>query len=260
MNALYVKYRKKGVFRKGQVIKDFPNLSLNAINQKIYNAKKSKIIKGVGGRRSIYFIVEPGQHYNNAQPDCFQLATQLAPGAIICYASALMVVGKSHSVINTMYVSAESRFRSLEFQGMKYQYVDLPKRNVSIQEFPYKGGIVRTTTIERTLIDCIRAMRYSGGFENLYRSYEGIAYLNWKKLENCLKHFESPLLKARVGFFIELFKDRWKIPEGFFIRLQKLVPKNPDYFLGRRVKSGKLISRWNLIIPEQVLELGDYHE
>lgn len=260
MNELYVKYRDKGVFRKDEVIKDFPHLSLNAINVKIYEAKKSKTIKGISGRRSIYFIVEPSQEYETAQPDCFQLAAQIAPGAIICYASALMALGKSHSLLNTIYVSSDGRFRGLEYQRMKYQYVVLPKRKVFIQEFPYKGGLVRTTTLERTLVDCLRSIRYSGGFEHLYRSYEGVAYLNWEKLEDCLKHFPSPLLSARVGFFVELFKDRWGIPEKFFIHLEKIVPRYADYFLGRETKSGKLIHRWNLIVPQEVLLMGGHSD
>lgn len=259
MNELYLKYKDKGVFRKDEIIKDFPELSINAINTKIYEAKRSKTIKGISGRRSIYFIVEPGCKYESAQPDCFKLAAQIAPGAIICYASALTVLGKSHSLLNIMYISSEARFRSLKYKGMKYQYVLLPKREVFIQGISYKGRYVYTTTIERTLIDCLRYFRYSGGFEHLYRSYEGVTYLNWRNLEECLKQLPSPLLSARVGFFVELFRDRWEIPENLFIRLEKMIPRYPDYFLGRENKSGKLIHRWNLIVPQEVLSIGGYY-
>ena len=134
MNELYMKYGKKGVFRKDEVIKDFPKLSINAINKKIYDAKRSKIIKGIEGRRSIYFVVEPSYNYDSAQPDSFKLAAQIAPGAIICYASALIVLGKSHSLMNIMYISSEARFRSLKYKGMKYQCAFLPKKEVFIKE------------------------------------------------------------------------------------------------------------------------------
>ncbi|MDP8237279.1 MAG: hypothetical protein P9M08_12930 [Candidatus Erginobacter occultus] len=256
MNELYLKYGDKGVFRKDEVIKDFPHLKANAISEKIKQAKKSKLIKGIQGRRSIYFIVLPGQDYETTRPDNFQLAAKITPDAIICYASALMALGKSHTLLNTMYISSSTRFKELNYMGVKYRYVPLPKKKISIQVIPYKGVAVRITTVERTLIDCLRSPRYSGGFENLYRSYESVGYINWKKLEDCLKHFKSKLLKARVGFFIELFKDRWGIPQEFFSRLEKHIPKNPDYFLGREVKSGKLIKRWNLIVPDQVLLIG----
>ncbi len=130
MNELYVKYRSKGVFRKEEIIKDFPHLSLNAINSKIYSAKKSKIIKGIDSRRSIYFIVEPDQKYETAQPDCFKIASQITPEAIICYASALMVLGKFHSFLNTIYISSKNRFRNMYYQKIKYQYVTLPKKEI----------------------------------------------------------------------------------------------------------------------------------
>lgn len=261
MNELYLKYRAKGVFQKRDVIRDFPHLPVKSINDKIYRAKKSKLIKGVPGRRSIYYIVEPGSDYDSAQPDPFQLAANLAPEAIICYASALVALGKSHSIFNTMYLASENRFRKLKYMGIEYQYVMLPKKQVGIQlSHRYKGTPVRITTIERTLIDCLRSLRYSGGFEHFYKSYEGVAYLNREKLQNCLKYFSSPLLKARVGFFVDLFKDRWGIPEEFFTNLRRYIPKNPDYFLGREKKGGILVRRWNLIVPKEILSLGDYDD
>jgi predicted transcriptional regulator of viral defense system len=217
--------------------------------------------------------VERRQNYESAQPDSFQLAANITPDAIICYASALMVFGKSHSVLNTMYISSERRFKKLIYQGVEYKYVPLPKREVSVQVISHKGIPLHVTTIERTLVDCLRSLRYSGGFENLYRSYEGVGYMNWKKIEDCLKHFPSKLLKARVGFFVELFKKEWGIPEEFFIHLEKYVPRNPDYFLGREAKSERLIRRrkpkvkprrfirrWNLIVPYDVLLKGKYNE
>ena len=255
MNELYKRYKNKGVFTKKELLQDFPHLSINSINKKIYNAKKSKIIKGIG-RRSIYFIVEPNQNYKTAKPDYFKIAAKLGEDSIVCYSSALTILGKSHSFINIIYISSIKRFRNLRYNKTEYKYVSLPKKNISIKEINYKGIIIKTTTLERTLIDCLRTTKYSGGFEHLYKSYEGVYYFNWEKLEECLKKFHSPILNARVGLFIELYKDKWDIPNELIKKLKRKIPKNPDYFLGRENKSGKLLKQWNIIIPDYILKLG----
>ena len=257
MNALYRKYRQRSVFRKEDILRDFPQLSADAINKKIEDAKrKSRVIKSVGGRRGIYYVVEPGESYVAAHPDPLLLATNLANGAIICYASALMLLGKSHSSLNIMYISSSSRFRDLTCQGMKYHYVVLPEREIGLETFSHRGTPLIVTTLERTLIDCLGNLKYAGGFEQFYRSYEGVSYINWRTLEQYLKVFSSPLLNARVGLFVELQRERWNIPEVFFARLRRNLPKYPDYFLGRKEKAGKLNANWNLIVAEEVMHIG----
>ena len=257
MNELYTKYKAQEVFRKDQVVKDFPHLNRNALDKKIEQAKRvSKVIKSVGGRRGIYFIVEPGQDYKKAAADMAKVAAHIAPGAIICYASALSLLGKSHSIHNIMYVSSKKRFRELRYQGILYRHVIIPHRTFMIEELSYRGTILKVTSLERTLIDCLNNLKYAGGFEQLYRSFEGVPYLNSKKIEECLRRFSSPLLNSRAGLFIEFFKKQWGINEQVFARLQKKTPSSPDYFLERHNKGGKLVRRWNLIVPQDVLTMG----
>ena len=78
MNELYAKYKSQGVFCKEQVVADFPHLDQNAIDKKIEEAKRvSKVIKSIGRRRGIYFIVEPGQDYSKATADKTKIAMNI---------------------------------------------------------------------------------------------------------------------------------------------------------------------------------------
>jgi len=260
MIELYRKYREQGVFRKEQVTTDYADLDRNAINTMIERAKRqTKVVKSIKGSRGIYFIVEPGQDYSKALADPNKVAANIAPGAIICYSSALTFFGKSHSLRSMCYVSSDNRFRPLTYQGVRYQYVVLPRRELYVEKVSYKGSTIRVTALERTLVDCLRNIKYAGGFEQLYRSFEGVPYVNWKRLEDCLNRFSSPRATARVALFLEFFKVRWGIEEQFFKRLERNIPKTPDYFLGRGRRSGKLVRRWNLIVPEDILSMGGYH-
>lgn len=252
MNDLYVKYKDKVVFAKEDVIIDFPHLTQNAINTKIFEAKKKKIIKGISGRRALYFIVDFGQNYETAQPDIYKLAAHIAPGAVICYSSALMVYGKSHSLLNTIYISTDRKFRDLYYYNTYYKYVKIPFRNKSIQEIPYKGTIIKVTSLERTLIDCLRKLQYSGGIEYLIKSYESVKYINLENLTNYLNHFSSGVLYGRLGFILNLFKSRWDVSDNIIKKLKKNIPKYPDYLVGRDSKSGKLVKDWSVIVPEEL--------
>lgn len=253
------------VFRKEEVIDEFighkPNKREAArINNMIYQTKKEKYIKKVPGRRGIYFIVPIGKNYKDFKCDPFLLAANLATDGIICYGSALMAFGKSHSMLNLMYFSSIKRFRQLKYQGMHYKYVVLPKRDVLIDTIHHKGTPLRITSIERTLIDCLNKFQYAGGFEELYNSYLSVSYMNWEKLLFCLKRFSSPVLYARAGFFVELFKDKWGIPERFFAKAKKKIPKHTDYFIEHKRGEGKLVKKWNIIVPQEVLHLANYND
>lgn len=140
MNELYLKYKNQGIFTKDEIAKDFPHLSSNAINKKIYKAKKSKLIKGIG-RRAIYFIVEPEQNYKTAEPDKFKVASKLSEDVVICYVSALGVLGKSHAILNTIYFSSSKRIRDLNLNNTYYKFVQLPNSVMSQIILPLNSRI-----------------------------------------------------------------------------------------------------------------------
>jgi hypothetical protein len=65
----------------------------------------------------------------------------------------------------------------------------------------------------------------------------------------------SALTAARVGFFLEQHQDALMLDEKHLEALREHAPAQPRY-LGATRESGTLVSGWNLIIPERVLERG----
>jgi predicted transcriptional regulator of viral defense system len=257
MNELYKKYREIVVFRREDLKRDFPLLKTNAINKKIEEAKReSKVIKSIGKWRGLYFVVDPGTDYEKAEADVLLVAANIAPGAIICYLSALTAIGRSHNTSQIFQISAERPFQPLTYRGVKFVSVALPYRDLMVENRSYRGGRLLFTTPERTLVDCLRAQRHSGGFENLYNSFKSVEYINAMKIQSCLDRFNSPSLYAKTGFFLDLFKDRWRISNEILDQFRKRAPSSPDYFWGRTKGNGKLVKRWNLIVPSEILSLG----
>ena len=62
----------------------------------------------------------------------------------------------------------------------------------------------------------------------------------------------SAVTAARVGFFLEQHREALMVENGHLDKLAKLAPNEPRYFdPGRR--PGRLVSQWNLVVPEEVL-------
>jgi hypothetical protein len=62
----------------------------------------------------------------------------------------------------------------------------------------------------------------------------------------------SALTVARVGFFLEQHREPLMVEEHHLEALRTHAPRQPAY-LDRRRQSGRLVSRWNLVVPERVL-------
>jgi predicted transcriptional regulator of viral defense system len=62
----------------------------------------------------------------------------------------------------------------------------------------------------------------------------------------------SALTIARVGFFLEQHKEELIAEERHLEALRGRAPAQPRYFERRHHRGGKLLSRWNLIVPEYI--------
>jgi len=58
---------------------------------------------------------------------------------------------------------------------------------------------------------------------------------------------------AKVGFFLEQHREQFKVTEGYLKALAAKIPANRHYLERNERTTGKLIKRWNLIVPEIVL-------
>jgi len=64
----------------------------------------------------------------------------------------------------------------------------------------------------------------------------------------------SAVAAARVGLFIEQHQDALMPQTRHLEALQRLRPRQERYFDRSLNRRGKLVRRWNLIVPEQILE------
>ena len=63
----------------------------------------------------------------------------------------------------------------------------------------------------------------------------------------------SAVTVAKVGFFLEQHREELMLEESHLERLQEHAPSQPRYLERGKREPGRLLTRWNLVVPERVL-------
>jgi predicted transcriptional regulator of viral defense system len=210
-------------------------------------------------RRGLYATVPRGIEPKTAAVDPYLITAKLATDAVVAYHAALQFHGKAYSVSDRFTHLARRRARPFRFRDAEFVPVQLPaplrKRPDSgggIREHRHGGGLVRVTTLERTLVDVLDAPEHGGGWEEIWRSLESVEFFDLDAVVDYVLELGSALTVARVGFFLEQHGEPLMVEEHHLEALRAHAPGQPRY-LDRRREPGKLVSRWNLVVPERVL-------
>ncbi len=211
-------------------------------------------------RRGLYARVPKGAAAATFRVDPYLVASRLAEDAVIAYHGALQLLGKAHSQSQRLTYLSGRRAKPFTFQDTEFVPVLVP---LALRRLPDLGGglreerrhglAVKVTGYERTLVDVLDAPEHGGGWEEIWRSLEGIEFVDLDFVVEYALRLGSALTIARVGFFLEQHKDALLVEERHLEALRTRSPAQPRYFERQHRKGGKLLPRWNLIVPEQVL-------
>ncbi|HEY3451466.1 MAG TPA: hypothetical protein VGK67_34220 [Myxococcales bacterium] len=211
-------------------------------------------------KRGVFLPVPRGVSADAAPYDPYLVATKLAPNAAVAYHAALQFHGKSYSQSRRFHFFTRERLRPTSFRGTEFVPVRLPApfegqadMGGGILERRHAGGVVRVATLERTLVDVFDAPDRGGGWEEIWRSLEMVEFFDLDAVIDYVGRLGSAIACARVGFFLEQHREPLMVEERHLAALQAHAPKGPRYLDPKRVP-GKLVGRWNLIVPARVLE------
>jgi predicted transcriptional regulator of viral defense system len=210
-------------------------------------------------RRGLYASVPRGADAERHPVDPYLLATQLAPDGVVAYHAALQFHGKTYSLWNRYHYLTRGRQRRFAYGDQEFVPVqapaalrDLPDLGGGVVERPHAGGLVRVTTLERSLVDVLDAPERNGGWEEVWRSLEMVEFFDLDAVLAYTRALGSALTAARVGFFLEQHRDVLMVEDQHLQAFRALAPGQPRYLDARR-ESGKLVKDWNLVVPERVL-------
>jgi predicted transcriptional regulator of viral defense system len=210
-------------------------------------------------RRGLYAVVPHGVDAAQATVDPYLVASHLTEDAVVAYHAALQFMGKAYSVWHRVHYLTRKRARAFSFRDLEFVPVQAPKTVRSLKEWgggisevAHAEGRVRVTTLERTMVDVLDQPDKCGGWEEIWRSLEMVEFFDLDVVIAYASALGSSLTAARVGFFLEQHGEALMVEERHLDKLQAHAPRQPRYLDSTR-KSGKLVSRWNLVVPDYVL-------
>lgn len=256
-------FQKKEVFTRDE-LKQFlsGDGGTNSLKEIIkYHIKQNNIGQV---KKGLFYSVQVGFSPDNQPVDSFLVTSKAADDAVIGYYTALDILGHAHSVYNRYYFITQKakNYNRFQFRGNEFVPVQVPKKlvekgetDLGVRDYDRKGEMIEITTIERTLVDLLDRPRYGGGWEQIWRSFEGVGFLKIENIIDYVEALDNATTAAKVGYFLEDNRDKISIDEEKLNKLETLKPKQRHY-MDRDAGNGKLVRRWNLIVPEYVLNQG----
>ena len=175
----------------------------------------------------------------------YRLGARVTSPYAFVYGSALALHGAAPAERSEVLVASPHRFETFEYDSLLYRRA-LPWPGDALVKVSVGPEFVWTTTPERTLVDCVRVPANAGGMAELLRSVSGLPSLNPDLVLRWVDDYDEANLAARLGFVweaTELSRD------GALLReLERRRPQARVY-LEPGTRGGKLVSRWNLIVP-----------
>jgi predicted transcriptional regulator of viral defense system len=224
-----------------------------------YHQKKGHIVKI---RRNLYANVPLGRNPDTYSVDEFLIASKITSDAVLGYHTALEFFGHAYSVHNRYTYLTEKLASPFEFKGTTYKPISFPKRllrkkksKMFVEQIDHQGLYVEVTSLERTLVDMLDKGNLSGGWEEIWRSYLGIGYLDLEKVLEYTKNLENATTAAKVGYFLEENKETFSVRNTDLQQIEQWIPKQPTY-MDKRLGKGTLVKRWNLIVPDYIVNHG----
>ncbi len=217
-------------------------------------------LKSLG--RELYAVIPPGATADNVIPDPFLVAAAARPDGIFAYHSSLELLGAAHSSWNKHTLYVKSRRRPIVLKGSSIKFLVHPKpiqvnsaQGLGTRKVERQGRWLLTAGPERTLVEGFRNPHYVGGLEELVVSAIGFPVLDLDLLFDILDTYTVRKLFAAVGWFLENNQLIFHVPDQFLYDLEKRCPQSPQYLI-RNQRSGTLFQRWNLVLPEELNNLG----
>lgn len=185
--------------------------------------------------------------------DPYRLGARVTDPYAFSYGTALGLHGAAASERTEVLVSGPHRFDSFEYEGIRYRHtrpwIDEGLIRVSVGE-----EFVWVTSAERTLVECARVSSNAGGMAELLRSLSALPELDRAQLLKWVDHYEDATVASRVGYLLQS-TERPDRELTILAALEHRRPSSRAYFdPGKR--RGRLVSRWNLIVPAELLELS----
>jgi predicted transcriptional regulator of viral defense system len=125
------------------------------------------------------------------------------------------------------------------------------KEQFGIETVDRLGQDIRVASLERSLVDVLDRPDLGGGWEEIWRSAESVEYYDFRQVVDYALLLRNATTAAKVGFFLGQHQEQLMVEDSHLDRMREAQSRQPHYM--DRSAVGRLVSDWNPIVPEQVL-------
>ena len=200
-----------------------------------YHTETGRIVRI---RRGLYAAAPPGYDGDSFPIDPYLIASRLTRDSVLTHHTALQFHGRAHTL-----------WRQFSYQATR------PAVPLTFRSNVFRGTRFPSALVSRDarLFDVLNRPRYSGGWEEVWRSLESVEFFDLDRVVEYALLLDNATTVARVGFFLEQHRDPLMVGEAHLARLRHHRPRRPHY-LDRARRVGRLVTDWNLIVPTDVME------
>jgi len=259
VTALQDFFYQHPVFRREDLVRYLEqsagrSISANTVRERLrYHQARGHLL---AVRRGLYAFVRPGFSPATSPVDAYLVASMAVADGVLAYHSALELHGLAYSTFETAQVASTRSLRSWRFRGIEIRTIKAAQSlgqkalTLGVQTMDRAGQDIKVTTPERTLVDVLDRPDLGGGWEEIWRSLEGLSILSFAEVLTYSKLLGNATTASRVGYFLEQHRDLLMVSEEVLASLERLRPSGVHYLDPR--EGGRLVQRWNLIVPDRV--------
>jgi predicted transcriptional regulator of viral defense system len=182
----------------------------------------------------------------------YRVPAALRDDAVVALHSALEFHGLANQTFQTVYYfSARSR-KDVVFDAVTYHSVVPPRPLLSpaFRVFQTERGAdnVLLTGRERSFVDCLLFLDYSGGVEELDKSLAMFPSFDYDAALDYLKLLRSPWLYSRLGFLLDRHADKLYFRGNARDRFLRRLPRGVVYLADKR-PGQHWVPLWKLMVP-----------
>jgi len=211
-------------------------------------------------RRKLYAVVPAGMPVAGFQPDSYLIAAKATEDSVLAYHTALALHGVEHSLSGHRIFLTCLKSQAFEEGNLWYRPVSPPSvlgdqaLSFGVETIERQGVSIKVTSSFRTFVDVIDRIALSGGLEEVCRSLEKLMVLNIDSVVKYCLMLKNARLAAKVGYFLMQRDVGFAPTEEQIAPLLQAKPKSPQYLSTTMRKNCRLVKKWNLVMPEVLLE------
>lgn len=167
------------------------------------------------------------------------------------YYTALYLHGLSQQSARHYYLSTTKHIQNVDYHGNVFHSVILTeKRFFGFKEMKYGEERVFASDLERTIVDVMNRPEYSGGYEEILRSFQDMEDIDWNRLLKYLDKMGEKILCNRIGFVFDMLREFVNTPEWLLLELRKRLSDNIYYF--EKNRKGSYVKKWKIIVDKRL--------